>query len=356
MSSPAPVVAGRRVAFVMWFPVLFAIALPVVFELAFHAPQPHQIPIAVVGGPRQVGVVRQKLHTVSSGGFKVELAPTKTAAVSAVRNQRVAAAYLGGSSSSSDLYVARAASAIRATYLEGVFTQIAVETRTSPPQLVDLVPLLPGDSNAGVLFFMFPMMLVGVITVLVLLQRAPTWSIQSRMVAVVAMGAVGAVTAYITVVNLNVLPDKPVLLLYAFFLSQIFGQLMLGSASLLRQYFLPVSMTFALVLSVPSSGGTVPPDLLPTGLRYLSNVFPLAQGVKITRSVAYFDGADLAPPTLILLLWAAFVIVVVGIAWRRQPNQRRVVEPVVVPSADSPSKTAPRPNLTIPGRTGVSRV
>ena len=127
------------------------------------------------------------------------------------------------------------------------------------------------------------------------------------MLAVAVIGAVGATTAYVTVERLRVLPDKPVLLFYAFFLSQVFGQLLLGAAPLLKQYFLPVAMTFALILGVPSSGGTVPPDLLPTGLRFLSNVLPLAQGVKVTRSVAYFDGAGLLAPTAILVGWAVVV-------------------------------------------------
>jgi hypothetical protein len=274
----------------MWFPVLFAITLPVIFELAFHAPQPHEVPIAVVGSTRQVEVISKQLHAVSSGGFAVEQLPSLAAAIAEVRNRQVTAAY--------------------------VDAQIASENRTLPPQLVDLVPLLPGDSGTGVFFFIFPNMMIGVITVLVLLQRAPTWSIERRVVAVAAMGAIGATTAYVTVVSLSVLPNKPVLLFYAFLISQVFGQLMLGLAPLLKQYFLPVAMTFALVLSVPSAGATMVPDLLPTGLRYLSDILPLAQGVKITKSVAYFDGTDILAPTMILLVWVAVAVVVLGVARR----------------------------------------
>jgi hypothetical protein len=123
------------------------------------------------------------------------------------------------------------------------------------------------------------------------------------------------------VVNLNVLPDKPVLLLYAFFLSQVFGQLLLGAAPILKQYFLPIAMTFSLVVGVPSAGGTVPPDLLPTGLRYFSNILPLAQGVRITRSVAYFDGAGLLSPTMILVAWAVVALIALGVArYRDRPS------------------------------------
>jgi hypothetical protein len=315
MSACTPLAVGRHIASILWFPFLFAIALPLIFELAFHAPQPHQVPIAVVGDVGQAEAISKELHAVNAGGFRVELARSEAAAVSAVRDRDVAAGYLETSRPHSVLYVAKAASAIRASYLQGVFTQLALDTRTPPPQLVDVVPLLPGDSGNAVFFFVFPMLMVGIITVLVLLQRAQTWSIEHRALAVVGMGAVGAAAAYITVVNLDALPNKPALLFYAFFLSQVFGQLLLGAAPILKQYFLPIAMTFALVVGVPSAGGTVPPDLLPVGLRYLSDVLPLAQGVKVTRSVAYFHGAELLGPTMILVGWA--VVALIGLVFVR---------------------------------------
>jgi hypothetical protein len=317
MTASSPLAIGRRIGSIMGFPFLFAIALPLIFEVAFHAPQPHQVPIAVVGSTRQVESVVRKLDDIRSGGFEVGQARSQAEAVAAVRDRHVAAAYVATLQPSPALYVARAASAIRASYLQGVFAQLAVETRARPPLLVDVVPLLPGDSGNGTFFFVFPMLLVAIVTALVLLQRASAWSIARRMLAVAVIGAVGATTAYVTVERLRVLPDKPVLLFYAFFLSQVFGQLLLGAAPLLKQYFLPVAMTFALILGVPSSGGTVPPDLLPTGLRFLSNVLPLAQGVKVTRSVAYFDGAGLLPPTAILVGWAVVALTAIVVSSKK---------------------------------------
>ncbi|MCU1430811.1 MAG: putative integral rane protein [Actinomycetia bacterium] len=317
MSASSPLATGRRIASIMWFPFLFAIALPLIFQLAFHAPQPHQVAIAVVGNNRQVESVVRELHDVRSGGFEVDQARSQAEAIAAVRDRQVAAAYVATSPPSPVLYVARAASAVRASYLQGVFAQLAVETRAPAPLLVDTVPLLSGDSGNGAFFFVFTMLLVALVTVLVLLQRASAWSTGRRMLAVAVIGAVGATTAYFTVERLRVLPGKPVLLFYAFFVGQVFGQLLLGAAPLLKQYFLPFAMTFILILSVPSAGGTVPPDLLPTGLRFLSNVLPLAQGVKITRSVAFFDGADLLPPTAILVGWAVVALTVLLVSSKR---------------------------------------
>jgi hypothetical protein len=82
--------------------------------------------------------------------------------------RKVAAAYLAGSTGT--VYVARAASAIRASYLQGVFTRIAAETSRQPARVVDLVPLASGDGGTGIFFFAFPLMMVGLITAIVLLQ------------------------------------------------------------------------------------------------------------------------------------------------------------------------------------------
>jgi ABC-type multidrug transport system permease subunit len=143
-----------------------------------------------------------------------------------------------------------------------------------------------------------------------------------RVTYVGAVGAVSALAAYLTVVGLNVLPGKPLLLVYAFLLSQVYGQLMVGAAPLLKQYFLPVSLTSALILSVPSSGGTVPPDLLPAFFRDLSYVLPLAQGVTVTRGVAYFHNSGIAQATLVLGLWAAVAAAIVALTSLRQSRVR----------------------------------
>jgi hypothetical protein len=108
--------------------------------------------------------------------------------------------------------VARAASAIRASYLQGVFTRIAAETSRQPARVVDLVPLAPGEGGTGIFFFAFPLMMVGLITAIVLLQL-PSWGIGRRVGIVAGVGAVGALATYLTAVHLHVLPSKPLLIL-----------------------------------------------------------------------------------------------------------------------------------------------
>lgn len=306
-----------RIASILWFPIFFAIALPVALLAAFHQPQPHHVPIAVVGDASQVRLLTDELHGVNAGGFTVRPLPSAAAATAAVRDREVAAAYVEDGSAAT-VYLARAAAPIRASYLQGVFAGIAGETGRQPPLMVDLIPTAPGDGGAGVFFVVFPLMMAALIPAIVLLQL-PTWRIWRRIVMVAGVGAIATTATYLTAVILDVLPARPLLLVYAFLLTQVFGQLMVGAALLLRRYFLPAALTFALILNVPSSGGTASPDLLPTPFRYLSDALPLAQAVDVTRSVAYFHNADITQPTLVLLLWAAIAVAAVAIAWLQQP-------------------------------------
>jgi hypothetical protein len=319
MNAAPPQRTWPTIASILWFPIFFAIVLPIAFEVAFHDPRPHNVPIAVVGNPGQASPLTHELHHVQAGGFALRQSDSPTRAAAAVRNRKLAAAYVAGNSNL--LYLAPAASVIRANYIQGVFTTIAIKAGTQPPRTVDLVPLASGDGGNATFFFVFPLMMIGLITSIVLLQL-PLWGIGRRVAAVGAVGALGALVAYLTVDALHALPTKPLLFVYAFLLTQVYGQLMVGAAPLLKQYFLPVSLTLALIFSVPSSGGTVPPDFLPMLFRDLSYVLPLAQGVKVTRGVAYFHDNGIAQATVLLALWAAIAAATVAVAWLRQSSAR----------------------------------
>ena len=73
---------------------------------------------------------------------------------------------------------------------------------------------------ARVFVLVFPLMMAGVITAIVLLQR-PTWGIGRRVVLVAGVGAIVASATFFTAVGLQVLPAQPVLLVSAFALTQL---------------------------------------------------------------------------------------------------------------------------------------
>ena len=84
----------QRVVSILWFPVFFAIVLPVTLEVAFHQPTPHHMSIAVVDSTDQVRLVTSELDRVRPGGFEVRQSPSAVAATTAVRDRTAATAYV----------------------------------------------------------------------------------------------------------------------------------------------------------------------------------------------------------------------------------------------------------------------
>ena len=69
MSTAQPPMPRRRIASILWFPIFFAIALPVTFEVAYHQPQPRRLilPPAPAGPAR---ARRTVLSRWSPGAFR----------------------------------------------------------------------------------------------------------------------------------------------------------------------------------------------------------------------------------------------------------------------------------------------
>ena len=88
------------------------------------------------------------------------------------------------------------------------------------PRVVDFVRSASGDGGAGIFFLVFPLMMAGVVTAIVLGLR-PTWGIGRRVALAAGVGAVAALAGYLAAVGLDVLPAKPVLVAYAFLLTQV---------------------------------------------------------------------------------------------------------------------------------------
>ena len=105
-----------------------------------------------------------ELHGVDADGFAVRPLPSAAAATAAVRDRQVAAAYVDDGPAST-VYLARAAAPIRANYLQGMFASLAGHPAAS---LRPSSTWFPGGGT-GIFFVVFPLMMTGVITAIVLL-------------------------------------------------------------------------------------------------------------------------------------------------------------------------------------------
>jgi hypothetical protein len=299
--TAAPQPTRSRIISLLWFPFFFAAATALVYSFANTHPQPHDV---------RLGVIGTAPHSLPAGIHVEQVTGT-----AGVVHHQLAGVYDSGSGT---FYVSSAASASRAGYLNAVL---------HPASTVDIVPLAHGDvSGVGLFFFGLPMLLIGMITSIVLLQFG-MWPVRRKVIAVFATGAFAAIVTFVVGVSRDVIPADGRLLLYGFALTQAIGWLTTALPRLVKQFFLPVAMTFVLILGIPTAGGTVNADMLPTGLRWLHDVLPFAQFVDAARDDAYFGGRGVAHPLTILGAWVVGSALL--LAWTARPVKRAATKPVV---------------------------
>jgi hypothetical protein len=300
-AHPAPAPAWT----VIWFPFFFSAAFSVMGLLSFAAPTPHDISVAVVAPASTVQDLDESLDESDSGGFALTTAPTRAAAIRLLEDNAVAAAYVISSSGRGELIVSSAASSTRADYLGRVADMVmSPAAGVASHTVTDLIPKSEGDSTGvGLFFFALPQLLVGLITSIVLLQF-PAWTWNRKAALIAATGAFASVFSFVLAASLDVIPVAPWLMVAGFALTQAIGWLTTAAAVVAKRFFMPISMTFVLILGIPTAGATVNGDMLPSFAQALNSFLPFAQFVDAARSIGYFHGAGAVKPSVLLVAWA----------------------------------------------------
>jgi hypothetical protein len=93
------------------------------------------------------------------------------------------------------------------------------------------------------------------------------------------------------------------------------------TAALMRLLGLPglvVAVGTLVILGNPTSGGSVPVQMMAGGWRFFAQILPTSAGVSFIRSFAYLDGNQMNDPLTVLLIYTAVsVLVLLGLAIRR---------------------------------------
>jgi hypothetical protein len=217
---------------------------------ALHSPSPHDVKVAVVGAPAATAPLAHALTVKARGGLNVS-------------------------------------------------------------QLSTVAPL-PADNSSGTpnFFFLIICTLGTFLTVVALGFLAPTLPEPQRIAIVAAASVLAPLIAYLiggagyhtfsgdfgTVMAMLGMGA-----LYAFAVACITRLLQLGLGPLGAL----VASALLIFLDLPSSGGSVAPQLMPGFWRFLNHFWIGAAGLDANRSVLYFHGAGVATDVLKILAWVA---------------------------------------------------
>ncbi|HEX6328065.1 MAG TPA: hypothetical protein VFZ72_15960 [Jiangellaceae bacterium] len=314
---------GPRLVMGLIIGVVAAQAL-MLFAFAWPASNsgPREVPVAVAGPPEAVGQVEQALTSVPSRdegvpAFDVMQVPDEAAAIEAITDRDVYGAVVIGPEGP-QLLVASAASPAVAQMLRSAAAELS--PGEGVPAVQDVVPTTADDpTGAGLAAGVLPLVLTsaaGGLAIGLLLTRRGERLVATAGLAVAAGLASAALLQYglgVTDGSYWELAGVVALVVGAVAatvagLGAVFGRAGAGLA-----------LAVMILLGNPFSAAPSAPEFLPQPWGELGQLLPPGAGITAARSVAFFDGAAIGPPLLVLAIWlvAGLLLVLLGRPGRR---------------------------------------
>lgn len=275
-----------------------------VYLAAFHAPQPHRLPVAVVGSSQTLSQVRSSLDAAQPGGFDVRAYSDTSEARDALEHRTVYAAYIATGSGPELLYAGANGTGATAT-VTGVFGGIAKATGHQLAT-VDAVPSSSGDTRGlSVFYAAFGVILAGFMFGSTTYQLAPRLEFRLRMLSLLLFGALsGTMVALVAGRAFHALPGPfPAIAAVVGLMAMAAGAATMLMLRLFGPAGVSLSAVVLLILGNSSSGGILPADYLPGWLHPLHAVLPVGVGVRAVQGIAYFHQDGLVSGVAVLVAW-----------------------------------------------------
>ncbi|MFJ4828654.1 carboxypeptidase regulatory-like domain-containing protein [Streptomyces sp. NPDC088747] len=343
-SGLLPTLAGG-----LWFPALFFFGFLLCYMIPFHSPTPHDVKVAV-STPAVAGQLQSALDTKAEGAFDISpVADAKTAERAVLDRDAVAAFSVG--SDGSTLYVAKANGTMLETTLTQTFTQVAT-ANGDELTTKEVAPTAPGDVTGTSLFYLTMVWTIIPYVSVMMMLRIVTLGRRAKLLTFAGVGLFTSVVGYVIGLAIDVIPNEPLAMLYAFVVTQLVAWVTYGLVPFVRQFIPGVAIGLFVLLNIPSSGGAIPYQMVPGFFRWLHPVMPLGNLVDALHGIFYFDNKGLLRPTLVLSAWLIAGAALVGVGVLRERRMRRAAasageaEEFMETVVEDPSIEAPAPHGT----------
>ncbi|MEV7320762.1 hypothetical protein [Streptomyces sp. NPDC093970] len=300
MRSPAL----RHVLTHLLTPLLMCLGMGMAYLGAFVHPEPHHVPVAVVGTGPKAKVFAQTVKDLTGDLLDVRTVPTRAAAVDLVTSRAVTGAYVP-KAKAPELIVASAASDMDATAVEKVFTPVAAHD-DRPLKVTDVVRPVADDPTGQGLFFLLIAVSIGSYASVAALGAAGG-TLPMRIRALLALGVSAVVS------GIGALLAGPAFHLAHHDLAGVWGMAWLYSAGILfigvglhtflKRWTTLVMMVLFVMLNFTSSGGLFRPDLQNGFFGTLHAFWNGAGFVEGLRSLLYFGNDGLHRDVWTLVIW-----------------------------------------------------
>ena len=318
LDDGAPPRHGPTIRQSILVPTMFGLAIGAIFVAvflaAFHAPRPHDLPVAFVGSSSELASAQGVVDKAAPGAIHLKAYSSEKGAVSALEHRSAYGAFVSSASGQSTLHYAGANGPAVTSTLEGVFAAVAASSQTTLKS-DDTVPTSSGDTRSLSIFYAgFGLVLAGFLFGLISFQMTPRLQLRWRLVSLGAFSVLSGVVVAIVAgsAGFNALPGN----VGAITAVTVLLAMAVGAATLLMMRVGgPIGTLLAslvlLILGNATGGGTLPPDFLPGWLRPLSDILPAGLGLRALQGESYFHNDGYARGVLLLGAWTVICLAIV---------------------------------------------
>jgi hypothetical protein len=291
---------------------------------ALHKPEPHNVPVAVVGPSALVAQLDRAIGQKAPGAFDLRGYESEPPARDALLNRDVDAVLVP---QAGRIVVASAAGRTASSVITQVF-QGAAQAQGQRLTVEDAVPLPPGDPGGiSGMFYGLALIIPGIALAVLIAQTG--LGLGARLAGLV-VGAllVGSVNAWMGDVVFGALPGQFAGLVAVS--SGIVLTIGLVVTGLLRVAGFPGVGLAALLffpIGLPASGGPLGARFIPEWYAAVGHALPMGPASEAVHNIVFFGGAAIAGPLAVLGAWALLGLVLLVIP---RPGRTREA-PAVAP-------------------------
>ncbi len=308
---------------------LFAALFVTSYSLAMGNPQPHDIPVGVISQTVTPERLEKDLQALTGTTFLVSEYPSVAAATEALNEQQIYGAFVSGAagSTSGELIISSASGASVAKLIAADATALGAKFGVTVT-VTDVNPLNASDPSGLVLFYIaLACTIIGFVGAIQTRVNAARLTLGGELAWDVVRAALVALIVSLTagpILGFESFPVLPVwaLLTVAVFVAgsvYSFFRVVIGG----KWALMPTWILFILV-SNPSSGGAVAPQLLPPFYEFMGRWLPTGSTVSALRDLTYFPGYPHPEPSLVLGTWLVLSTVAFVVARRLKYGTGRI--------------------------------
>lgn len=306
----------------LWPVFLMGLSMTLLYLPGFHRPEPHDVPIAVVGTSPQAERLAAELPAQLGERVEVRRIADQSAADQALRQLTVSGA-LAPTDDGVRLSVAGAASHTTASTVQAMVRHV-VEPAGGRVAVRDVAPLPESDPIGQNAFFLLVVTSVGSYSMGIgVAVAAARRRLRERLLAgLVAAVAVTAAVMLVSVGGMGMFPGhEGAVAAVVLLASSAIVLVALGVHVLAGRFTTMVLATAFVAISFTSSGGVFEPLLQPQAFGWLHRFWIGSGVVQALTRLLYFPETSLARPLAILLGWlaaGALLVAAAAVAERRR--------------------------------------